>query len=203
VLARFAGVDVAPADDYASLGPRDLFIIRARSSAPPCARLPNGDGVYFERGRDLQPLAGATNLYCPARTPAAYRGGPPAPADPGVERRLNAELRAAGAQGARRVYFAEGAATSPYLGGLPELRRLSNAAALAAPPAGLAAGIGRDGVTVFTALHNRTTPKPCFRLPDGSGLFLVRGQLTQSLDYATNLYCPTRSSATYRAPLAG
>jgi hypothetical protein len=45
-------------------------------------------------------------------------------------------------------------------------------------------------------------PEPCFALPNGDQVVLFKGRLTQSLGYATNVYCPARSSEVYSGPSA-
>lgn len=203
VLARFAGLEVAPGNDYAALGPRDVFVTRGQTTAPPCGRLPTGEGIYLSRGSDLQPLRSADNLVCPPRSAQTYGTGVPPRIDAEAQAALEAELRAAARQGRREVYFQESVISTDRFGGAARLRGLGERAGLRPPEGGLASSIGDDGVTVLSLPKgNPSLPARCVPLPDG-GLLLLRGQLTESIGWATNLYCPTRSASTYRAPLAG
>lgn len=205
VLARFAGLRVAPGDDYAALGPRDLFVTSGASPAPPCGRTPSGVGIYYERGSDLQPIRSADDLVCPPRSPAAYASPAPVRPDAAARAQLLAELRAARRQGATSVYFRETMATSGLYGGAHALQALGRRAGLAPPPGNLASNVGPEGVTALVmADYPAVEAMACHRLPDGDALVLLRGPVrTLTLNYATNLYCPTRSPRTFTGPGGG
>lgn len=203
VLARFAGMGIAPGNDPNALGPRDLFVTAdlagdgERVDAPDCGTTAEGHRIFFERGPDIGPLAGADNLVCPARSPETYASPPVAP-NPSAVARLRAELRAAARQGVAAVVFEESALTSPLFGGADELRALAEGAGLA-PSRQLAAEVGDDTLLVLVrgpyAAFDR---EACAKLPGDQALVLLRGApRTLTLAYAPNLSCPTRSPETF------
>jgi hypothetical protein len=203
VLAHFAGLDVAPNNDYAALGPRDLYVTGGDSSAPPCERVVTGEGVYFELGPDVAPVSSAGNLVCPTRSPETYAAPDRPPPDAAAQAELLRQLRAARAQGIRHAYFQDTVIGSQQLGSAGDLQRIARRAGLTPPPGGLEANLGSDGVTVVTMqLATKYLPKPCFALPNGDQVVLFKGRLTQSLGYATNVYCPARSPEVYSGPSA-
>lgn len=72
VLGRMAGIGPAPNLDPSKLGPRDIFLIYHRpqpGDLPPCARLPDGAGMYVYRRFPLEFFDGRTprprGLWCP------------------------------------------------------------------------------------------------------------------------------------------
>ncbi|HEU4657909.1 MAG TPA: glycosyltransferase family 39 protein [Capillimicrobium sp.] len=199
VLAQFSGLEVAPGNDPNAIGDDDLFVSvdeHGDVDAPPCGVTPEGLPIYFERGRDLRPLAGADNLVCPARSAETYASAPVAP-DPRAQAALLAELRAARRQGIREAYFQESAATSELFGGADALRGLARRAGLE-PSAKLASELGDDAILVMALRWDAYDREACRRLPGDDALVLLRGApRTLTLAYATNLYCPTRSSETF------
>jgi hypothetical protein len=206
MLVRFAGLEVAPDDDYAALGPRDVFITSGPSQAPPCGRTTFGTPVYYELGSDVQPVASADNLYCPSRSAQPYAApGPPA-IDDTVSALLRRELVAAQAQGADTVYFQETVPASGLFGGAERLRAMARTIGLGAPADGRSANTGPDGVTVqivdgYEQFASMSCGGP---LPGDRALVLLRGPIqTLTLNYATNLYCPTRSPDTFVGPGGG
>jgi 4-amino-4-deoxy-L-arabinose transferase-like glycosyltransferase len=203
VLAHFAGLDVAPNNDYAALGPRDLYVTGGESSAPPCQRVVTGEGVYFELGADVAPVSSADTLVCPTRSPDTYAAPDRPQPDAAAQAELLRQLRAARAQGIRHAYFQDTVIGSQQLGSAGDLQRIARRAGLTPPPGGLEANLGADGVTVVTMqLATKYLPEPCFALPNGDQVVLFKGRVTQSLGYATNVYCPARSPEVYSGPSA-
>jgi hypothetical protein len=205
ILIRFAGLEVAPNNDYAALGPRDLFATSGGSQAPPCGVGAEGTPIYFERGPDVQPVASADNLVCPARSAATYAAPTPPTIDKAATATLERELRAAKAQGADSVYFQEEVPASGLFGGADTLKALARRVGLPAPKDGLSSNTGKNGVTVeLQTIYERWKGMSCQRLPGDRALILLRGPLmTLTLNYATNLYCPTRSPDTFVGPGGG
>jgi 4-amino-4-deoxy-L-arabinose transferase-like glycosyltransferase len=206
MLVRFAGLEVAPEDDYAALGPRDIFVTSGSSEAPPCGHAADGTPIYYELGRNVQPVASADNLICPGRSSQTYAAPSPPAIDAGAEALLRRELVAAKRQGADTVYFQETVATSGLFGGADRLRALADEIGLGEPEGGRSANTGPDGVTVMVATdYDVVKSMACGGpLPDDRALILLRGPLmTLTLNYATNLYCPTRSSETFVGPGGG
>lgn len=200
VLAQFAGMQVAPGNDPNALGDRDLYVtadLEGDVDAPDCGTAPEGVRIFFERGRDLQPLAGADNLVCPARSPETY-ASPPVASDPVAVATLRDELRAAARQGVTSVAFEETVLTSPLFGGAAELRALARRAGLQ-PSRELAADLGDDALLVLLRSPYRDYDREaCAELPGDHALVLVRGApRTLTLAYAPNLSCPTRSPETF------
>jgi len=206
MLIRFAGLEVAPDNDYAVLGPRDVFITSGPSPAPPCGHAADGTPIYYELGRDVQPVASADNLVCPSRSARTYAApGPPA-IDAAATALLRRELVAAKAQGADTVYFQETIPASGLFGGAERLRAMARQIGLAEPPEGRSANTGANGVTVEIGKPYAVfAPMACGgRLPGDRALILLRGPLqTLTVNYATNLYCPTRSPETFVGPGGG
>jgi hypothetical protein len=205
ILVRFAGLQVAPNDDYAALGPDDLFATSGVSQAAPCGVSDEGTPIYFERGPDVQPVASADNLVCPTRSAATY-AAPQAPTtDPAAMAILQRELKAAKAQGADSVYFQEEVPASGLFGGAQALNAMARGLGLAQPKDGLSSNTGAGGVTV-ELMNNYAgwNGISCQRLPGDRALILLRGPLmTLTLNYATNLYCPTRSPDVFTGPGGG
>jgi hypothetical protein len=205
MLTRFAGLEVAPADDYGALGPDDIYVTTGQSQAPPCGHAADGTPIYYERGRDVQPVDSADNLVCPPRSAAIYAApGRPHP-DPAVEQALLEELRAARRQGVSTVYFQEPVATTPLLGGSRNLRAIAQQAGLAEPQGGRLSNLDGDGMMVlYSPDYAAVKAMACTHLPDDGALIFTRGPLTTlTLNYADNLYCPTRSPDTFVGPGGG
>jgi hypothetical protein len=203
VLAHFAGLQVAPNNDYAALGPRDLFVTGGSSSAEPCQRVVSGEGVYFELGPDVAPVSSADNLVCPTRSPDTYAAPNGAQPDAAAQAQLRRQLEAAHAQGIRHVYFQDSVIGSQELGSAGEMQRIAEEVGITPPPGGLEANLGDDGLTVVTMpAASKYLPQPCFGLPNGDQVVMFKGRLTQSLGYATNVYCPGRSPDVYSGPSA-
>jgi hypothetical protein len=205
ILIRFAGLEVAPNNDYAALGPRDLFATSGTSQARPCGLSEEGTPIYFERGPDVQPVASADNLVCPSRSASTYAAPGRPTVDASATATLRRELEAAKAQGAETAYFQEEVPASGLFGGASTLRALADDIGLPAPAGGLSSNTGANGVTVeLMPGYAGWNGISCQRLPGDRALILLRGPLmTLTLNYATNLYCPTRSSKLFTGPGGG
>ena len=109
-------------------------------------------------------------------------------------------LKAAHAQGARRLAIGRLSATEGFWNA-PGLTALGAIAGLDVAPANDPGALGPKDVYV------RREPivaqrRPCAVLPDGTGVFVMRGPDLAPVERATNLYCPTRSPRLYEAPHA-
>lgn len=76
--AEKAGLQPPPGGHVAELSPTEgLYFYIApkpdRTFPEPCLKLPDGNGVIVFRGNDKQTTTYADNLYCPTRTPPAYK----------------------------------------------------------------------------------------------------------------------------------
>ncbi|MCW3005748.1 MAG: hypothetical protein JWP17_374, partial [Solirubrobacterales bacterium] len=205
ILVRFAGLQVAPNNDPAALGPRDVFATGGDSPAQPCGVAADGGRIYFERGADVQPVASAENLVCPVRSAQTYASPQKPTVDAAAVATLERELRAAKAQGADSVYFQAPVPASGLFGGAQALRTIAQRIGLPAPAGGLSSNTGSNGVTVeLMTNYPAWDGMSCQRLPGDRALILLRGPLmTLTLNYATNLYCPTRSSKVFTGPGGG
>lgn len=205
MLTRFAGLEVAPDNDYGALGARDIYITSGESQAQPCGHAADGTPIYFERGGDVQPVDSADNLVCPPRSPDTYAAPGRAHPSPAAQEILDKELRAAQKQGITSVYFQEPVATTPLLGGSGQLRADAQDAGLDEPRDGRLSNLSADGMMVLYAPNYDAVAKmACAKLPDGGALIFTRGPLTTlTLEYAQNLYCPTRSPDVFSGPGEG
>jgi 4-amino-4-deoxy-L-arabinose transferase-like glycosyltransferase len=206
ILARFAGLEVAPDNDYAALGPRDLFLTSGQSAAQPCGQAADGTPIYYELGRDVQPVASADNLVCPSRSAQPYAAPGPPTVNAQAVALLRRELAAAKAQGADTAYFQETVPASGLFGGADRLRAMARAAGLGEPRDGLSSNTGADGITVMVAppyaLYREVACGP--PLAGDNALILTRGPVqTLTITYARNLYCPTRSPELFTGPGGG
>jgi 4-amino-4-deoxy-L-arabinose transferase-like glycosyltransferase len=215
VRAIQAGLPTPGAYDPAALGPRDAFMLRhvpTPGDAPPCQRLQDGSGVYVELGNPVKPFETYT-FTCPTRGPAVYHRTAPLsletelqlhPEITGPPRAmLLAVLGALHRQGVQAIQFDRASAGALFFqpGGLERLAALVQLPV----PAGLSPA--QLGPTDAYLLRRSLTPgaappagavpaaavpagvAPCGRFPDGTGLFVVRGN-------------PTVAHPRYACPLA-
>ena len=212
VLGRGAGLPAPNAGQLSLLGPDDVFLSRrtiAQGDPEPCSVLPDGSGLYVTRGPELVPPAYATNLYCPLRSPRTYVGPlagealPEPTAQEARDRRaLRRALEAARRDGRREVVFEDTLAIGPTFGGTAGLRELAESAGLELL-VGDPSAAGEDAFVVLRRPIVPDSPDPCVRLTDGHGVWF-RGPGTRGpLEYADDLYCPTRTPKVYAGKYAG
>jgi hypothetical protein len=102
-------------------------------------------------------------------------------------------MKAARRKGARLVYFAGGTDFAFFNdSGLTMFARI---AGLGIPRKNDYRLLGSNDIFMIRRYIEPLDPKPCVRLEDGSGVFLVKGRFTirPFEDYAKHLYCPVRA----------
>ncbi len=186
VRAIQAGLRSTAVYDPGALGPRDAFMLRhfpEAGDAPPCQTLADGSGVYVELGNPLKPFE-TYALICPGRHPEIYRRTAPLslqteiqiqPEITGAPRTmLIARLLALHHMGVQALQFDRASADTTFFQpvGLEHLAALEQ---LPVPP-----GLTPQQLTPSDAYLERkpltsTSPRPCGRFPDGSGLYVVLG----------------------------
>lgn len=183
-VARLAGLRVLGDGRVGGLGPDDMLVFRRPydgTGPRPCAVLADGSGVFFERA---QAIDSAEPTWCPNHRPAYQRGRVyerPLVVEPPTAPRKRAEfvdvLRAARRDGVRAVSFHMGLASNPALRGAEGVARIAAQAGMAVVPANPVTGLRTGQALAFSRPVRPDYPRPCLRLPDGSGVYLVRGGL--------------------------
>jgi hypothetical protein len=201
VLAIEAGVPPTWTYNPAGLGPHDAFVLRRfpqPGDPPPCQRLKDGSGVYVVLGNPIMPFPLYT-FVCPGRTPLTYKRTAPLPVETQIQ--LHPEIA--------------GPSRALLLGVMRALRREdvpliqfdpASANALFFNYVGLAqlAGLAKLPVQSSYAPQTLTAadafllrkpiaaggPTPCGRFPDGTGLYVIRGNPTAP---APRYECPTHA----------
>jgi hypothetical protein len=189
VRAIQAGLKPTPVYDPTALGPHDAFMLRhfpEPGDAPPCQRLLDGSGVYVELGNPVKPFETYT-LICPGRHPEIYHRT--APLSLGTQIQMHPEitgptrtmllgvLLALRQEGVQALQFERASADTLFFQPVG-LEHLAAYEQLPVPP-----GLSPQQLTASDAYLLRQpitagSPKPCGRFPDGTGLFVVRGNPT-------------------------
>jgi 4-amino-4-deoxy-L-arabinose transferase-like glycosyltransferase len=203
VLAIEAGVEPTWVYNPAGLGPHDAFLLRHFPEAgdpPPCQRLNDGSGVYIVLGNPVMPFALYT-FVCPGRTPAFYKRTAPLPVATQIQlhpeitgppRALLLEaMKSLHHEGVRLVQFDPASADALFfnyaglvaLAGLSRLPVQSSYAPQQLEP--------EDAFLVRKPIV-AGGPTPCGRFPDGTGLYVIRGDPTAA---APHYECPAPNHA--------
>jgi hypothetical protein len=205
VLSIEAGIS-EPLFGYnlALLGPRDVFVLRhfpTPGDPPPCQRMLDGSGIYVEVGNPLDAPFARYTFVCPGRKPLYYHRTAPLPesithditGEP--RRRALALFKALRAEGIRGVQFDSSLSSSPYVdpAGLSILATLVKLPSLPYSPA----TNGPDDAFLLLHVPLKGDAPPCVRLPDGSGIYLVRGNAVIPFNDYT-FYCPFPSPHFYK-----
>jgi hypothetical protein len=201
VLAIQAGVQPTWVYDPAGLGPHDAFVLRRfpqPGDPPPCQRLKDGSGVYVVLGNPIMPFALYT-FVCPGHTPVSYKRTAPLPIETQIQlhpeitgpsrRLLLGVMRALRREGVPLIQFDPASANALFFNyvGLAQL------AALARLP--VQSSYAPQQLTAADAFLLRKPiagggPTPCGRFPDGTGLYVVRGNPTAP---APRYECPAHA----------
>ncbi len=189
VRAIQAGLKPTPVYDPTALGPHDAFMLRhfpEPGDAPPCQRLLDGSGVYVELGNPVKPFETYT-LICPGRRPEIYHRIAPLslgtliqmhPEITGPTRTMLLDvLLALRQEGVQALQFDRASADTLFFQPVG-LEHLAAYEQLPVPP-----GLSPRQLTAGDAYLLRQPitpdgPKPCGRFPDGTGLFVIRGDPT-------------------------
>jgi 4-amino-4-deoxy-L-arabinose transferase-like glycosyltransferase len=200
VMAFEAGLPPTFVYDPAALGPHDAFVLRhfpTPGDPPPCQRLNDGSGVYVVLGNPIMPFPTYT-FVCPGRTPLFYKRTAPLPVETQIQLHpeitgpsrtlLLGTLRALHREGVPLVQFDPASADALFFNyvGLAQL------AALVKLP--VQSSYAPQTLTADDAFLLRKPivaggPAPCGRFPDGTGLYVIRGN-------------PTAPAPLYRCPAA-
>jgi 4-amino-4-deoxy-L-arabinose transferase-like glycosyltransferase len=200
VLAIEAGVEPTWVYNPAGLGPHDAFLLRhfpQTDDPPPCQRLNDGSGVYVVLGNPIKPFATYT-FVCPGRKPLFYKRAAPLPVETQIQ--LHPEIT--------------GPSRALLMGVMGALRREAVALIQFDPASADALFFNYVGLTQLAALAKLPVqnpyapqqlteqdaflvrkpivpggPTPCGKFPDGTGLYVVRGNPTAT---APHYVCPTR-----------
>jgi 4-amino-4-deoxy-L-arabinose transferase-like glycosyltransferase len=201
VLAIQAGVQPTWVYDPAGLGPHDAFVLRhfpQPGDPPPCQRLKDGSGVYVVLGNPIMPFALYT-FVCPGRTPVSYKRTAPLPIETQIQLHpeitgpsrglLLGAMRGLRREGVPLIQFDPASANALFFNyvGLAQL------AALARLP--VQSSYAPQQLTAADAFLLRKPiaaagPTPCGRFPDGTGLYVVRGNPTAP---APHYQCPAHA----------
>ena len=189
VLAIEAGVEPAWVYNPAGLGPHDAFVLRhfpQPGDPPPCERLNDGSGVYVVLGNAVMPFSLYT-FVCPGRTPAFYKRTAPLPIETQIQLHpeitgpsralLLGVMRALRRERVSLVQFDPASADALFFNytGLAQLAAIARLAVQSTyAPQQLTAG---DAFLVRKPIV-AGGPAPCARFPDGTGLYVVRGDPT-------------------------
>jgi hypothetical protein len=186
VRAIQAGLAPTSVYDPAALGPRDAFMLRhfpQPGDPPPCQRLLDGSGVYVELGDPLKPFEEYT-FICPGRHPAVYRRTAPLTIANEIE--LNPEIEgpsrtlllntllALHREGVQALQLERASADTLFFQPVG-VERLAEVAQLPVPPQLAPAQMTANDAYLVRMSIAAGGPKPCGRFPDGSGLYVVRG----------------------------
>ena len=203
VLSRESYLAELPSYNVGLLTTRDVFVLRhfiVPGDPPPCQRMVDGSGIYVEVGNPLAAPFEEYRFVCPGRTPLYYRRTAPLP-EPlthvmtGAPRTIMLGLfRALHDAGIRSVQFDSSMSTS-YMEnvGLQAL-----AATVALPVANFApATNGPNEGFMLRHFPVKGDPPACVRLPDGSGVYIVRGNALAPFN-AYTFYCPLPKPHSYR-----
>jgi 4-amino-4-deoxy-L-arabinose transferase-like glycosyltransferase len=205
VLAIEAGIS-EPLFGYnlALLTSRDVFVLRhfpVLGDPPPCQKLLDGSGIYVEVGNPLAAPFAGYKFVCPGRKPLYYHRTAPLPesithvisGEP--RRRALALFKALRAEGIRGVQFDSSLASSPYVdaAGLSILATLVKLPSLPYSPA----TNGPNDAFLLLHVPVKGDAPPCVRLPDGSGIYVVRGNAVIAFNNYT-FYCPFPHPHSYK-----
>ncbi len=189
VRAIQAGLKPTVVYDPTALGPHDAFMLRhfpQPGDAPPCQRLRDGSGVYVELGNPVKPFETYT-LICPGRHPEIYHRTAPLSLETEVQMHpeitgpsrtmLLSVLGALRREGVQALQFDRASADTLFFqpGGLERLAALSQ---LPVPPGLTPRAMSSSDAYLLRKAIVANGPKPCGRFPDGTGLFVVRGNPT-------------------------
>ena len=189
VLSTEAGLKPALIYNPAGLGPHDAFMLRhvpQPGDPQPCRRLNDGSGVYVVLGNPTMPFELYT-FICPGLTPTYYKRTAPLsfetetllhPEITGPSRTmLLSVLTALHREGVQGLQYDHASANTLFFqpGGLERLAAAAELPVLAGlAPQQLSPG---DAYLLRKPVA-RGGPKPCGRFPDGTGLYVVRGDPT-------------------------
>jgi hypothetical protein len=193
-----AGVEPTWVYNPAGLGPHDAFVLRRfpqPGDPPPCQRLKDGSGVYVVLGNPIMPFALYT-FVCPGRTPVSYKRTAPLPLETQIQLHpeitgaprtlLLSVMRALRREGVPLIQFDPASANALFFNyvGLAQL------AGLVKLP--VQSSYAPQTLTTEDAFLLRKPivaggPAPCGRFPDGTGLYVIRGNPTTP---APHYQCP-------------
>ncbi len=186
VRAEEAGLPATAAYDPGALGPRAGFMLLhlpVAGDPPPCQRLPDGEGVYVELGDPVKPFETYT-FICPGRHPAVYARTAPLsletqlqmhPEITGPPRTLILNILLALRQGGVQALAFDHASADTLFFQPGGLERLAALAQLPVPPGLTPQQLTPTDAYLLRRPITRTGPPPCGRFPDGTGLYVVRG----------------------------
>jgi 4-amino-4-deoxy-L-arabinose transferase-like glycosyltransferase len=203
VLTRESGLPELSSQNLGLLTNHDVFLVRhylAPGDPPPCQRLDDGSGLYVEVGNPLAAPFDAYKFVCPGRTPAYYHRTAPLPESithniTGKPRQIVLGLfRALLAHGIRGIQLDPSLSDSNSID-VPGLSVLATGVHLPSLPYSPATNGANDGFLLLHVPGNGDAP-PCVRLPDGSGLYIVRGNALAAFNDYT-FYCPLPKPHTY------
>ncbi len=204
VRAIQAGLTATAVYNLGALGPHDGFMVRhfpQPGDALPCQRLNDGSGVYIELGNPVKPFETYT-LLCPGRHPAIYQRTAPLsletqiqmhPEITGASRAMLVKvLLALHRQGVQALAFDHASADELFYQP-PGLERLAALEQLPVPPGLTPQQLTSSDAYLLRKPITHGSPPPCGRFPDGSGLYVVRGNpLLAHPQYACPLHYRTR-----------
>ena len=189
VRAIQAGIPPTPVYDPSALGPHEAFMLRhvpTPGDPPPCQRLQDGSGVYVVLGDAFKPFETYT-FICPGRHPEMYKRTAPLSLE--TEIQLHPEivgpsrtmlldmLLALHRQGVQAMQFDRASADTLFF--QPTGLELLAEVAQIPVPAGLTpAQLTLSDAYLLRRPITPAGPKPCGHFPDGSGLYVVRGNPT-------------------------
>ncbi len=189
VRAIQAGLPATAVYNPAALGPHDGFMLRhfpQPGDAPPCQRLNDGSGVYIELGNPVKPFETYT-LICPSHHPEVYQRTAPLsletqiqmhPEITGATRTMLINvLLALHHQGVQALEFDHASADTLFFQP-PGLERLAALEQLPVPPGLTPQQLTPSDAYLLRKPIARGAPAPCGRFPDGTGLYVVRGNPT-------------------------
>jgi hypothetical protein len=195
----------SPAYSFASLGPRDAYLLRHTPVAgdpPPCQRLSDGSGIYVEFGNPQRAPFQEQQFVCPSRRPVYYKRTAALPEilthviTGRPRRQFLGVLEAMHRQGHDTIEFD---LSNMYTAEIDPigLFALAASAGLKVPASYNPQLLGPHDAFMFRHFPVAGDPPPCLRLADGSGVYIVFGYpLIPFNDYT--FYCPTRTPHLYR-----